>query len=296
MKNWRPTILMLVLTALCILQAVTSVSTQTQVIGVGTNIGGSDNQTAGTANAVGIQGFDGTTWDRVRSYTPGFSNVFTDGAVGHIGTVTAPYVYDGANWDALESAFLVQQQGTSPQDSNDGSGIPVGALFGFDRGLQTYNLLSSSSAASLGTSPQIRVNSSTFVTAYQVQATQTTAIDVLNVTAPINPDLYFEGVNVSCLAACVVNIHIATAAGATCTAVAPANLNAGGSASTATSNTNCTTDPTLVANSAIRVDLPATSSRWVDLTGINATIVGDGVSCISSTATTVSCTIRWYEK
>jgi hypothetical protein len=222
----------------------------------------------------------------------------SDGCTGCI-TGMVPYIADqlgGGGYDVVESAFLVQQQGTGAQDSNDGSGIWLGALFGFDRNLQTYNLLSSTSATSLGISPQIRVNTSMLTTSYQVQATQTTAVDVLNVAAPANPDLYFEGVNVSCLAACVVNIHIATAAGTTCTAVAPANLNPGGGASTATSNTNCTVDPTLVANSAIRVDLPATSSRWVDLTGIVATLVGDGVSCISSTATTVSCTIRWYEK
>lgn len=230
--------------------------------------------------------------ERLQSGPASFSNINTGAGLD---TRAFNYVYDGNNWDALESLFLIQQQG-SPVDSNDGSGIPTVALMGFDRGLGTGNLLASTSAAGLGVSDQIRVNSATHFLSFQAEETQTTAIDVLNVTAQITNDLYFEGVNVSCLAACVVNIQIVTAVGTTCTTVAPANLNPAGGASNAVSNTNCTTDPTVVANSTIRVDLPATSSRWVDLTGINATVTGDGVSCVSATATTVSCTIRWFEK
>jgi len=237
-----------------------------------TSLGGESQQVPlGTAGYA----FDGVAWDRLRTVQAGQSN-------SPFGLQVVPYLSDGlgsSNADVLESAFLVQQQGTAAEDSNDGSGVLP--LLGLDTGLDTFNMLRSSIQSGLVAGRPFEYQSFTNSFAYNVNRTATNPAtgDYLNVTAGATNPIFYEQLIVSTMtAAAKFDILLVNTPGTTCTVLTEANEHIPNTSAGAVSNHTCTTDPVTVATYA-RISMAGNTTEIFDLRGLWASGgSGDGIS------------------
>lgn len=230
-------------------------TTQTQVIGTGFNSGSSDNQAPGTTSTVGIQGFDGTNWDRLGAGTVGGSNL------------------SGTGLKSLSQAFWHSESfGTQAMFGNDRTGLATVRSVMYNsvdqhRAFQAH--VSVTNPAANEDLLNITVNSNYVVFDHVVLSTNAAAsIEIVAV----------DSSGATCTTVTPTNIYFS-----------------GPVASNQIVNRLCTTDPTairvinridLAANSAFTVD----SQGWFDdgTGGISVRVVG-------AVTGVVTATVRYYQ-